>query len=457
MEKKTIGKFISALRKANGMTQKDLGEKLFVSDKTISRWERDESTPELSLIPSIAEIFGITTDELLRGEKNNPDKQIMNPEETAYKQKVKSDKQFQLLLNTKKRKYKILTAISFGITILGLIAAMVVNLGFSEGLIAFFIATAFCIASEICQICFVTNARIIIDEEDNTYIEKIQKANTGFVKTVVTFSFFNASVLSFCLPLVTEINGVNFGLVFEYWLKYGFIYSLIVVLALYVVYTLWGRNRLYTSGLIILTQKQKETFAKNNKLLLKTLSISTAIALIIGAGIFTLNVVGRKATSIEHTFNTCEEFKSFMETDYDKWFKEGYSYSNENGEIIYETPIFTENVIITPNHEKTEDNYYPNEADKKLESIISRNKVYEKIYNSKNEVICEYYYNPNLYEVIAFTETSDDKMPVTVITKEDYNNRIYTVQAIESFSYASIVIVYIIAAVVYLIKIKKRA
>ena len=38
MEAKTIGKFITALRKANGMTQKDLAEKLNVSDKTISRW-----------------------------------------------------------------------------------------------------------------------------------------------------------------------------------------------------------------------------------------------------------------------------------------------------------------------------------------------------------------------------------------------------------------------------------
>ena len=77
MEKKTIGKFISALRKANGMTQKELGEKLFVSDKTVSRWECDECTPELSLIPSIAEIFGITTDELLCGERNNPDRKAI--------------------------------------------------------------------------------------------------------------------------------------------------------------------------------------------------------------------------------------------------------------------------------------------------------------------------------------------------------------------------------------------
>ena len=55
MEKKTIGKFISALRRASGMTQKELAEKLFVSDKTVSRWECDECTPDLALIPVIAD------------------------------------------------------------------------------------------------------------------------------------------------------------------------------------------------------------------------------------------------------------------------------------------------------------------------------------------------------------------------------------------------------------------
>ncbi len=69
MEKKTIGQFIAALRKANGMTQKELAEKLNVSDKAVSRWERDENAPDLSLIPVIAEIFGVTSDEILRGER----------------------------------------------------------------------------------------------------------------------------------------------------------------------------------------------------------------------------------------------------------------------------------------------------------------------------------------------------------------------------------------------------
>ena len=69
MEQKTIGSFIAVLRKANGLTQRELAEKLNVSDKAVSRWERDECAPDLTLIPVLAEIFGVTSDELLRGER----------------------------------------------------------------------------------------------------------------------------------------------------------------------------------------------------------------------------------------------------------------------------------------------------------------------------------------------------------------------------------------------------
>jgi len=66
MEKKTMGSFLAALRRANGMTQKELAERLNVSDKSVSRWERDDGAPDLALIPVIAEVFGVTCDELLR-------------------------------------------------------------------------------------------------------------------------------------------------------------------------------------------------------------------------------------------------------------------------------------------------------------------------------------------------------------------------------------------------------
>ena len=60
MERKSIGMLIAALRRANGLTQKQLADRLGVSDKAVSRWERDESLPDLTLLPVIADLFHIT-------------------------------------------------------------------------------------------------------------------------------------------------------------------------------------------------------------------------------------------------------------------------------------------------------------------------------------------------------------------------------------------------------------
>ena len=69
MEKKSIGQFIAALRKANGYTQQEVADRLAVSNKAVSRWERDECAPDISVIPALAELLGVTCDELLRGER----------------------------------------------------------------------------------------------------------------------------------------------------------------------------------------------------------------------------------------------------------------------------------------------------------------------------------------------------------------------------------------------------
>ena len=140
MEKKTIGKFISALRRANGMTQRELGEKLYVSDKTVSRWECDECEPEFSLIPLIAEIFDITADELLRGERNS---NKGNENECGDKLSIKSEKQFKLMLHNSKKKYDNLSLISIGIIIVGIIVAIICNIGFNRGLLGFCLGSIF--------------------------------------------------------------------------------------------------------------------------------------------------------------------------------------------------------------------------------------------------------------------------------------------------------------------------
>jgi len=69
MDNEKMGKFISELRKSHQMTQKELAAKLNVSDKAVSKWERGQSYPDILLLAPISAILGITTTELLNGER----------------------------------------------------------------------------------------------------------------------------------------------------------------------------------------------------------------------------------------------------------------------------------------------------------------------------------------------------------------------------------------------------
>ena len=63
-----IGKYIAGKRKALGMTQKQLAEKLNMSDKSVSKWERGICLPDVSVYMELCEILGISINEFLAGE-----------------------------------------------------------------------------------------------------------------------------------------------------------------------------------------------------------------------------------------------------------------------------------------------------------------------------------------------------------------------------------------------------
>ena len=81
--KSNVAKNITELRILNNMTQMELAEKLNYSDKTISKWERAESSPEISVLVEIADLFGVTLDYLVK---------TQNIEEAVIEHKTKETK-----------------------------------------------------------------------------------------------------------------------------------------------------------------------------------------------------------------------------------------------------------------------------------------------------------------------------------------------------------------------------
>ena len=86
--KTTVAKNITELRLLNNMTQSELGEKLNYSDKTISKWERAESTPDISVLCDIADLFGVTVNYLVTPENVDEKYRENKREEAIYNRRV---------------------------------------------------------------------------------------------------------------------------------------------------------------------------------------------------------------------------------------------------------------------------------------------------------------------------------------------------------------------------------
>ena len=74
--KQTVAHNISALRRAHGMTQLQLAERLNYSDKAISKWERGDSLPDIVMLKTIADLFGVTVDYLITEEHTDGDASV---------------------------------------------------------------------------------------------------------------------------------------------------------------------------------------------------------------------------------------------------------------------------------------------------------------------------------------------------------------------------------------------
>lgn len=131
MDQLKTGKFIAQIRKEHGLTQRELADKLSISDKTVSKWETGKGLPEVSLMIPLCEILGITVNELLSGERLSEDNYKRKTEEVIM----------DLMRERQENKRKLIIAVAVAVN--SLIASLTIFMcveyfsltGWQEGLL----------------------------------------------------------------------------------------------------------------------------------------------------------------------------------------------------------------------------------------------------------------------------------------------------------------------------------
>lgn len=198
MERNSIGQFIAALRKANGMTQQEMADQLNVSNKAVSRWERDECAPDITLIPAIAEMFDVTCDELLRGQR------VKDPCFQERKE-PKVDKQLKHLINRTLSSFKTLIWISLTVSIVGFVCMLGISVVFYRYMLGFCVMLLFEICAAVLSVVAVSRTKDVkMDNElfesaDPNLIQRFDHTLAGF--SYITF-FAIGAVIFLSLPFV---------------------------------------------------------------------------------------------------------------------------------------------------------------------------------------------------------------------------------------------------------------
>ena len=122
MDNHQIGKFITELRKEKGLTQQQLGERLYVTDKAVSKWERGLSLPDITLLEKLAQELDVDVSEILQGKRGK--KKNINVEEEIEKVVQKMEEEQRL---RKKRLKKICFSIFFLLIILLLVSFLFIH------------------------------------------------------------------------------------------------------------------------------------------------------------------------------------------------------------------------------------------------------------------------------------------------------------------------------------------
>lgn len=236
MTRNSMGQFIAALRRAAGMTQQEVADRLGVSNKAVSRWERDECAPDLSLLPPLAELFGVSCDELLRGERGVA-------RESEGVRAARTERQLRSLVNRRLSAFRILSWISLALSAVGLVCALGISYAFFRPIVGFAVELIFLIAAVLLAALGLNWAREA--RRDNELFELADEAlrarfdNTlGRLSWTAFFAAFAALLLGLPVLLTVGSAGIYSVPAFGFYLIFAAA-ALLLLVALW----LWGRPR----------------------------------------------------------------------------------------------------------------------------------------------------------------------------------------------------------------------
>ena len=401
MEKKTMGSFIAALRRANGMTQRELAERLNVSDKSVSRWECDDGYPDLSLIPVIAEIFGVTADELLRGERKVSVEGDSNDSGNGHEAGLgcKGQKELEHMKNMALNNFRSMSFMSIGVSLLGLVAAAICNLAFNRASLGFLVGCIFFVSSIVFE-AMVLNSFLSMnsmdEHDDNRRFGVIRMAEVSFCVTAV--------LLSFTLPLVLMVSDSHLGLSVGGWFKYGCLSMLAVAVLLAIVIHIVN-GCLVGSGRIALDEESKGEYQMKHRL--QTIvggALLVALVVTFIANEALTAMWGPTSVMTGTVFNDYESFLEFVETDVPRPSSFG---SNQQAGVA---------VRIAPESEATV--YYDENG-----NAVSKDEALTRTIEDRdgNTILKYVQRNGNVLSVSYSIGSKDgNALPITVYTHDDY-------------------------------------
>ncbi len=245
---KTVGERIAEMRKKAGLTQKDMAQKLNVSDKSVSRWERDENLPDLYLALDIAKLFGISVDELI-GYTGAPVPEavgapLVDKSEEKKEQKPRREDNIERALKVRSYSYNVRSNIIRTVPFFAFVIAIAIRYGLvgngvDEWLVAVSVAIIIDVSALIYQIYlgaklffYITELCADVSKRMNEKAVSAKKELTK--KAMVTFGIIvTAFVLTVCyLHLGDIVEFIYCALIFA---------PISIVLCATVSFILWDR------------------------------------------------------------------------------------------------------------------------------------------------------------------------------------------------------------------------